>query len=716
MIEPKIIDLRVHTEILELPAGARKGRRSPGEPLVVDCRVTQVDPAGWSKCVLVLDCETTIDQTQKLLFGSYQYCRERGSEFLAVQEGIFYADNLDAQSLAILRQYCDVHKLSWVSQSEFWERVFWRAVRAGSLIVGFNLPFDISHSALDGCWTPRRGGAWSFTTQQFADAETGEMREDRCFPRFVITPKDGKGAFYRLTKAVRVSKNRPRVIIKKYPAIRCADLKTLIWALQSKSVSLESACELYGLPGKVSGYKPTGQVSVAEIEYNRTDVSRTVGLLNAVRADFDGHPIKLTPEKAFSPASIAKGYLDAMGIIPPREKFTLGPEILGIAMQAYCGGRAECRIRHTPVPVVYTDFLSQYPTVNTLMDLWSILTAEQLQIEDATDEVRDLLSQTTLDRVLDRDFWKKLRFFALVVPDEDVLPVRSDYNGQTSNIGLNPLTSSVPIWCAGPDLVGATLYKGQPPKVVKAFKLVPVEKQAGLKSVKLRGLVDIDPRIDDFFKKVIEERARIKRANEHDPLAYFLKILANAGSYGLFVEVNPEKLGNNPKTGKPARAKVRVYAGEDTFEPTSEFVEYPGRWYFPPIAALITAAGRLLLAALERAVTDAGGTYLMCDTDSMAVVASESGGLVPCTGGPHHLPDGGEAVKALPWTEVQEKIVTRLDSLNPYGRDAVSEPILKIEKVNSSNGKQRELYGYGISAKRYALFSRTSDGLQIEGL
>jgi hypothetical protein len=36
---------------------------------------------------------------------------------------------------------------------------------------------------------------------------------------------------------------------------------------------------------------------------------------------------------------------------------------------------------------------------------------------------------------------------------------------------------------------------------------------------------------------------------------------------------------------------------------------------------------------LEKMVKDAGGSYLMCDTDSMAIVASEHGGTVSCNGG-----------------------------------------------------------------------------------
>src|SRR6266849_3766335 len=39
-----------------------------------------------------------------------------------------------------------------------------------------------------------------------------------------------------------------------------------------------------------------------------------------------------------------------------------------------------------------------------------------------------------------------------------------------------------------------------------------------------------------------------------------------------------------------------VFSGEKYFEQTSPVVEKPGPWYCPPIAALITAGGRLLLA------------------------------------------------------------------------------------------------------------------------
>src|SRR5207245_1864709 len=174
--------------------------------------------------------------------------------------------------------------------------------------------------------------------------------------------------------------------------------------------------------------------------------------------------------------------------------------------------------------------------------------------------------------------------------------------------------------------------------IEKAVRMVPHGKQPGLQSTKLRGMITINPKTDDFFRHVIEQR---KRHKSNESLSHFLKILANAGSYGLFVELTPEK--------PPGPANIEVFSGRSSFSRMSRVVENQGRWYFPPVAALITAGGRLLLAMLERCVTDAGGSYLFCDTDSLCIVASKDGGLVPCPGGPHKLPDGQEAIKALSW-------------------------------------------------------------------
>jgi hypothetical protein len=204
-------------------------------------------------------------------------------------------------------------------------------------------------------------------------------------------------------------------------------------------------------------HEPTGEVTPEEIEYARQDVRCTVDALNALKHNFDKHPISLQPYNAYSAASVAKAYLDQMGILRPTEKFNIPDEILGISMQSYYGGRSETRIRCAEVPVVPLDFTSEYPSCCALLGLFDILTAESVSFDEDTDNIRAFLSRITLDGCFVPALWERCRFFALVKPDNDILPVRTVYNGVTQNIGNNYLTSDKPIWFAGPDLIASVI-------------------------------------------------------------------------------------------------------------------------------------------------------------------------------------------------------------------------------------------------------------------
>jgi hypothetical protein len=685
----------------------------------------------WARYALIVDCETTTDEQQALLFGAYRFC-EAGKDgvYSCIEEGFFYADELRAtkpEAISILTNYVKDNRaetkegfgkrLHLYSRSEFMKSVFWKAAYdAEAAIVCFNAPFDLSRLAVDCRHARRRNEGWSLIMFHDKDAQTGDLREDPFKPRVKITSKDSKSAFIRFAGvSIRRKKTNKRFI--PYKPGRFLDLRTLGWALRNESYNLKNASDDFGGPPK-SDHEPTGLICLEEIDYCRQDVRCTEGVLNGMRREFDKHPIGLPPEQAFSPASIAKAYLRAMGVVPPLAKFPVDASALGVAMQAYYGGRAECHIRHTPVPVVQTDFRSEYPTVNTLMGLWKLLTAEKVTVLDATNEIRVFLETVRLKDCFNRDFWKSLAFFALVEPASDILPIRTLYNGRTTNIGINCLSSPEPIWYSGPDLIASTLISGRPPKIIRAIKVNSENIQGGLNKTNLRGMVAIDPRSDDFFKKVIEAREKTRSDShvsekESEALGYFLKILANAGSYGLFVEVNPKDFGTDRKTGGPARGKIKVFSGERQFEQTTPVAEIEGSWYCSLLAALITAGGRLLLTMLERSVSDKGGAYLMCDTDSLAIVATKKGGLVACEGGNHQLLVGQKAVRALSWREVAD-IADGFEQLNPYNPKIVSG-ILKIEKVNYLGANQRELLGYAIASKRYALFTRKPDGaVQIE--
>jgi len=204
-------------------------------------------------------------------------------------------------------------------------------------------------------------------------------------------------------------------------------------------------------------------------------------------------------------------------------------------------------------------------------------------------------------------------------------------------------------------------------------------------------MVEVDPRKHDLFAVMVEQKQVHKTSDE--ALSYFLKICANSTSYGMFFELTPQKRFNP--------VKVKVFSGEHNHEQSVTIIEKQGEWYFPPIAALITGGAHLFLAMLERCITDKGGHYLFCDTDSMCAVASKGRGWVGCP--------GGSRIKALSWKDI-EQIAKRFESLNCYSRRKVPGAILKIEKVNFSRGKQIELFGYAISAKRYVLYRYDAKG------
>jgi hypothetical protein len=119
---------------------------------------------GWPEHFLVLDTETTTDPTQRLTFGSWRYgfWRESG-EVVVLEEGLIYADDLqtsDPSGWRCLQEYTRSHTaetrnprrrdLLLFSRREFVNDRLWKAIDGGALIVGYNLPFDLTRLAI-GC-------------------------------------------------------------------------------------------------------------------------------------------------------------------------------------------------------------------------------------------------------------------------------------------------------------------------------------------------------------------------------------------------------------------------------------------------------------------------------------------------------------------------------------------------------------------------------------
>ena len=187
----------------------------------------------------------------------------------------------------------------------------------------------------------------------------------------------------------------------------------------------------------------------------------------------------------------------------------------------------------------------------------------------------------------------------------------------------------------------------------------------GLESVRFAGEVAVDPRTDDLFLTVIQERKSLATKpnlseNDKNRLDKALKVLANATSYGIFAVMNRKE------TEK--RVKVQCQGLDpEPYQCSVIHPEEPGEFCFPPVASLITGAARLMLALLEHSVSELGGIYAMEDTDSMAIVAAEQGAIIPSKGEAPLL-DGLQEARALFWTQV-DRIVEKFEALNPYDQE-----------------------------------------------
>jgi hypothetical protein len=685
------------------------------------------------KAMLVFDTETRTDATQRLTFGSYRFFLEGR----CLEEGLFYGDDLPVEDRRVLEEYAKMQeaetvsegdrKLKVLTRSQFVDKLFVAAYKSRCLLVGFNLPFDLSRISCD--FTTARGrfaggfslGLWSYTDK------TGRERSDHFRPRIGIKHIDSKRALKGFTS--RNSPDETDLIPEdcqtgtpqqgyKFRG-HFLDLRTLAFALTDKGYSLDSACRVFGVEHGKQSVARHGEVSPEYIEYNRRDVLATFELAEKLLEEYARHPITLQATKAYSPASVGKAYLRAMGIQPILERQPKFPkEYLGYAQTAFFGGRASAHIRKVAVPVVYTDFLSMYPTVNILMGLWRFVVAEEIRVvKDCGPEVTEFLKKLKPEDLFKPNTWKSLTAFVRIFPDGDILPTRAKYSTVSNDwqVAVNHLcadeNSSVnqELWFSLPDVVASVILTGRIPKIADAFRIEPHGIQSGLESTKLRGAIEIDPAGRDFFQVTIEQRKGIpSRADlteiEKARLDKALKVLANAASYGIYAEMNPQE--TNEKTTVTCHG-----IDQEPFTCRVVHPDVPGEFCFPPLASLITGAARLMLSLVEYSITQLGGTYAMEDTDSMAIVATKNGGLVACPGGPHRMENGSNAVKALSWKQVEE-ISQNFHRLNPYRQDAIPGSVLKIEEDNfdPKNGKQRQLYCLAISAKRYVLFLRDKAG------
>jgi len=670
--------------------------RPLAEPLAIALRAyaasandpeTERQPERPSRWTLIFDTETTVDAAQRLRFGVYQV---REGEQLR-RHGIFYdPDALSTEELDILEYWARREGLEFLNRVEFLEGVFYRfGYDRRGLIVGFNLPFDLARIAIAQAPARRRmrgGFSLTMTTNtRRARVQVKHLTARASMIQFALPGEQLTPRGMR-KRGLKVNGRRGFFV----------DVKTLAAALTATSHTLKSLADFLEVAHrKLDTDEHGAPITDAYIEYAIGDVQTTWECYRELMRRYGEHGLTQTPaHRIKSEAGLGKAYLRQMGIRPWRQvQPDFPPGQLGQIFNAYYGGRSEVRLRRVPTEVVYCDFTSMYPTVCTLMGLWRLVIADGMTWADTTEQTRRLIEHVQAADVLRPEFWPPLHTLVQIKPDGDLLPVRARYGDEPQNtIGLNYLSSAQPLWFTLADCIAAKLLTGKAPQIARAITYAPGPVQAGLRPVRVCGLADypVDPANDDFYRAVIDRRSSLKRESkaavgeERKRLGaqqFALKILANATSYGIFIQVDMED------AAKPLVVQC-FGAGEQPFDVRTSKIERPGEYSHPLLGVLITGAARLMLAMAERLATDAGLDWAMCDTDSIALAR----------------PEGMTRVE---FRRRAEEVRQQFTRLNPY---RVKESLLKIEHATlTPDGSQSDddppLYCYAISAKRYVLYN-----------
>ena len=275
------------------PVGTRPPSPEPG-------------PSPWT---LVFDCETTIGATQRLRFGFYQIRLHEALE----EEGIFYDPRaITAGETVLLSTYAAVRDLKLLTIDVFRSEIFikYGYTRCGKMVVGFNLPFDISRIAIDhGPARRNMRGGLSFEISR--NGFDPRVRVKHLSPRAALidfaTPGDQDTGGGMRNRGFKVPAYRGHFV----------DLKTAAAALLSRRHSLESLANHLRTKTRKHKTDEHGRLTEAYLDYARVDVQTTWECYEELSRRYQEHGLRRSINRLLSEASISgKAYLQEMGIRP----------------------------------------------------------------------------------------------------------------------------------------------------------------------------------------------------------------------------------------------------------------------------------------------------------------------------------------------------------------------------------------------------------------
>ncbi len=616
---------------------------------------------------LVFDTETTTDYRQDLRFGV-----ARIYAFGNLTRTVAFHEKVSQKERETISGWAKERGFDPMPREEFVLSVFLPlALDQRAVVVGFNLPFDLSRLAVD--FAPkeklRKDGAWK-------EAWTLRLLRKN-HPKFAFVP------------GIRIQHVDARKSFISFSGTKCkrrayrgafVDLKTLAAALTGTGHTLKSAGEALGCTLKKTEADYRSKAIFEFLDYCLNDVDLTAELYEKCLARYREFNLPEHPSRVFSAASLGKAAFRARGVSPP----SVDDKLTGRILASFYAGKVECRVVGREVEdVAVLDFTSQYPSLFCLLGAELFLTAERVETHDSTEEVRGFLDSLTPDDLLKRETWENPLLWTLceVEASDDLLPIRSSYStdGSPPTIGWNSVSTEAGLTLPYllPDLLAAKLLGGKVPRVIRAISFVPLSRQP-LNEISILGAT-VGP-TENLIQRLSEARMREKTEKRQgwDARELGLKILINAASYGVFVEVNVKR--------HDGEMEVCGLDSEVSFEEDGAKVEEAGELFCPLLGATVTSGAHLLLALIDSVATSLGGEVVYQDTDSAFVTPSQ---LAP-------------------------EIARKFDALNPY---SVEVPLLKEETEKKAphnaypkgSPDPRPRF-FGLSSKRYCLFVRDRYG------
>jgi len=484
-------------------------------------------PTKYSR-VLVFDTETTADEYQNMLFGFFTVYENNIYQY----KGLIYDPrHITSEDLETLEKYAEDYFLRLISLEIFIEIFYHEIYDLETLCVGFNINFDLSRIALS--YHPARykhNGGFSIL-----------LTTDTSKPRIRIKHLNGRNFSINFTRAKRyIGTNTFQG--------NFLDVQKLACVLSGKkSLSLETACQIFDTPIKKHAVKQHGIITPDYITYNINDVLSTYELYQILDAELKRYGLSIDSTKISSEASIGKQILLEMGINNNRESLT--DQFIGYAMSAYFGGRCECKIRKMPIKITVLDFTSMYPTTIMLLGLWEYIIADRICMIETTEETQTIIDNFSLNKGFDKTLWKNFNTLVeLENPENLRLPLRSQYdiNEHTYNIGINNISKKGKIYYFLPDILAAKLFTKQQIIIKKAYSFKPEKKQDSLKRITLYG-EEFNPLKQNLMQFLVEKRREFKAKTKSPelPLQERLnldrkqlgfKTMTNATGYGIYMK------------------------------------------------------------------------------------------------------------------------------------------------------------------------------------